>query len=76
VVKEKIALKMTTVFKGQIDNFRLKSCILGEVPKKRLQEVVLALFGRGLIHNGGLTKLKTFEKALHESSLLTPGFFP
>jgi hypothetical protein len=76
VVKEKIALKMTTVFKGQIDNSRLKSCILGEVPRKRLQEVVLVLFGRGLIHNGGLTKLKAFEKALHESFLLTLDFSP
>jgi hypothetical protein len=33
-------LKIAPVFKGQIDNFRLKCCILGEVPKKRLQEEV------------------------------------
>jgi hypothetical protein len=38
-----------------------------ELGTRGLQEVVLALFGRGLIHNGGLRKLKAFEKALGDS---------
>ena len=36
-------------------------------PVADFKEVVLALFGRGLIHNGGLRKLKVFEKALGDS---------
>jgi hypothetical protein len=31
------------------------------------KEEVLALFGRGLIHNGSLRKLKAFEKVLGDS---------